>query len=1272
MGGDPYNIPIPTIQPQPPPAFSPGLPGSPHPTFTGTFAVSYPSVSVTVVIRDATNTIVRSLPIASAAGPGNASFSWDGKNDQGALLPEGVYAWYLTERSLTDASQFNEQSGRVAIDNTAPQAQFSPISVAGSDTTQLQINGTASDANLVSYELDYSTSPLGPFTSMVGNNIPVTGALGVFNATALADGTYTVRLTATDSAGLASTTTEPATVAHSPSGTGVRLLIGTTAQLVVNAGNSSSASADDPNVFVDETWPPGGGAGGQVLSYNWSFVQGLAYSGPTSHTDPFTDAYPGARLHYFAQASPPYALNPGDNIVQYVYLSPSNPPSEIMLQFYTGNGDGEHRAYWGANRIQTSATSGTPALYYMGALPPVGQWIRLRIPASLVGLDGKSLSGVAYGAYGGRANWDKTTSSSPNQDSQTSYAQPLAQNAAVIQTMTTVTYTLLKAANLTIDVLSAPTETEVKNVFTGLQASGTYSTTWDQTDASGAVTPEGDYFMRFGSPDGPIDSEAIVLGTTATVSGIPATSVTDADGNVYSVDSAHGQVVKDTSAGYGLTNFGQGQLNQPSGLLLDTSGYVTVQDSLGPHRFEVGRRDFAATTLTARIDLPADNNLIKATVPIFGEAFGLNFSSYAVLIAPGWTPSSWTVLNTGYAPATSWTIPPGQQTIYGNLASWETGLTPGEEYPPEDLFHPPADLGYSGRWTVRLNVDTTDGHQATDDVHVIIGRVVNNGTGGLIVSDDGQSTIQVPPLSLEHDWDVFGLITATTTLPSKMPPLPANLVSVGPVYQVIPGSYQFAKPTTFSIALSTWATPIDPSKVGFYQYDEDTGRWDVLSVQRQITKDAGGNAMGTIFVDSQYLQVPYADGFYGLFADTVAPPVPQLNPPPTPTANKIVLMSGSASPNGAVQLILQQAPTTFAMPAFTTDASGLFSGNLYLPSTGQYQIAAVATDEFGNASATSAPVAVSVAIPLPSGISSLSFMDPTFTTLLSPAIVQRNSPAYLQMQASDIDPALADTVYVVVKSTATDPVGIEVPLRQSTVNGSVYDGVVNLGASSNPSMSTLNAQSVGETILAVAEASPTVQASATLGDATLGGAPTIFSPSHPAAFQDTFEDNADQWGNYNSVNGAYVQLDNSAASTGLESIKITQLASDGDFSAVIRQTPFDARQFPIIDFDYKLDPANPAKFNFYFQYQGAYHELTFTNGTISQPPNFIHLGATGSPVADGAWHSMEVDLYPMLNSLYPNATGYVITQLIMGSWQQEQYFGILPTNVPVGTTVNLD
>jgi hypothetical protein len=94
----------------------------------------------------------------------------------------------------------------------------------------------------------------------------------------------------------------------------------------------------------------------------------------------------------------------GDTLFAWVYIDPANPPTEIMLSWYDGS-SWAHRAYWGADSIPWG-TNGTASQLYVGPLPAAGQWIQLSVPASAVGLQGDTVSGMDFAAVGGRVAWD--------------------------------------------------------------------------------------------------------------------------------------------------------------------------------------------------------------------------------------------------------------------------------------------------------------------------------------------------------------------------------------------------------------------------------------------------------------------------------------------------------------------------------------------------------------------------------------------------------------------------------------------------------------------------------------------------------------------------------------------------------------------------------------------------------------------------------------------------------------------------------------------------
>lgn len=87
----------------------------------------------------------------------------------------------------------------------------------------------------------------------------------------------------------------------------------------------------------------------------------------------------------------------------WVWLDPTNPPAEIMLEIVqlTTYGDPEHRAYWGADLI-ARGTAGTASRRHAGPLPPAGQWVRLEAQVSALGSGGSQWSGMVLRGYGGR------------------------------------------------------------------------------------------------------------------------------------------------------------------------------------------------------------------------------------------------------------------------------------------------------------------------------------------------------------------------------------------------------------------------------------------------------------------------------------------------------------------------------------------------------------------------------------------------------------------------------------------------------------------------------------------------------------------------------------------------------------------------------------------------------------------------------------------------------------------------------------------------------
>ncbi len=152
-------------------------------------------------------------------------------------------------------------------------------------------------------------------------------------------------------------------------------------------------------VWVEDSLPAGASAqsdGGD--SWNWVSSNPAPYTGSLASQ---SNIAAGEHQHYFTGATRSMSVSSGDKLYAYVYLDPVNTPSEVMLQWHANDGSGwSHRATWGADSI------GFGTRYQVGALPATGQWVRLEVPASSVGMEGKTADGMAFTLYGGKATWD--------------------------------------------------------------------------------------------------------------------------------------------------------------------------------------------------------------------------------------------------------------------------------------------------------------------------------------------------------------------------------------------------------------------------------------------------------------------------------------------------------------------------------------------------------------------------------------------------------------------------------------------------------------------------------------------------------------------------------------------------------------------------------------------------------------------------------------------------------------------------------------------------
>jgi PKD repeat protein len=264
----------------------------------------------------------------------------------------------------------------VAATNQAPSASFTatPASVAPGAVVALNASGSVDpDGTIANYSWNFGDG-----------SAVVSSATASTSKSYAAAGSYTVTLTVTDNLGLTAMTTRSVTVAGAGGGGG-----------------------GVETVWLQDGLPAGATSDGNE-PWNWVVSNPAPFAGTQAHQSVLAA---GMHQHYFTTNTSSFVVNSEDVLFAYVYLDAANPPSQVMLQWNDASG-WEHRAYWGTNLIGWG-TNGTASARPMGVLPPTGQWVRLEVPAALVGLEGKTVKGRAFTLYNGRATWDHVGKVSP-------------------------------------------------------------------------------------------------------------------------------------------------------------------------------------------------------------------------------------------------------------------------------------------------------------------------------------------------------------------------------------------------------------------------------------------------------------------------------------------------------------------------------------------------------------------------------------------------------------------------------------------------------------------------------------------------------------------------------------------------------------------------------------------------------------------------------------------------------------------------------------------
>ena len=121
----------------------------------------------------------------------------------------------------------------------------------------------------------------------------------------------------------------------------------------------------------------------------------------------------------------------------------------------------------------------------------------------------------------------------------------------------------------------------------------------------------------------------------------------------------------------------------------------------------------------------------------------------------------------------------------------------------------------------------------------------------------------------------------------------------------------------------------------------------------------------------------------------------------------------------------------------------------------------------------------------------------------------------------------------------------------------------------------------------------------------------------------TFEDDIGGWAPY----GSYAQLDRvtATAATGRYALHVAATSSERYFGAYAYRHAFDAAQYPILSFDYKLPPGLAVDLHLHTN-------VSWQTIKLTSPTPYYPVVGTIPVTADDAWHHAEIDLRTALKA----------------------------------------
>lgn len=643
--------------------------------------------------------------------------------------------------------------------------------------------------------------------------------------------------------------------------------------------------------------------------------------------------------------------------------------------------------------------------------------------------------------------------------------------------------------------------------------------------------------------------------------------------------------------------------------------------------------------LIAKIDLPPDKSTVKGDVAIFGLAYGEAFKKYEVYYGKGSDPQKWIKINESDIPQAEYSknIPKKSFTgqLKGNLATWDTGLSNYEH------GHHLASL--IGVYTVKLVVYDTKGNQKEDKVVIKAGCEVPNVYGGEVVSNDRVVKLKIEKHSFQRSFEVFSVEPINNEIPIEK-----GYKLLSSIYEIEPPGVLFNFDAKLAFNIKDCISKGIIQDVGIYAINPRTNGWQYLDSVID-TKN------GSISASIKNLPYPYA--YYCVFQKNKKPDRPILEKPDKKnTFLKYINISGAAEKQNKVELFLNCESQVVADSDFET-------GDFIIPlmlKDGVNKIYAKSTDQFGNVSAPSKEIIYKIKTRPPKTIKEILFKNKDFKKKFE-GEAHLGDILNIELIGEDGSPKTIDTVDVKVKSSKTNPDGIVAQLLETGFNTGTYRARVEIAKENNLRLKKISAK-VDKELITASSMDGGYNAEISLRDLM----PPSAQKTRDFLYQESFEGDFGTWSKRGNFSSAELSLDSMQTVDSSKCLKITNIFGGGNFTCNVINAPFDTKDYPIMEFDYKI---SDAKINFTIKVDDYWYDIKFTSDKKTYYDTDMSELAEIKAVNDNTWRHIRINLYDLLKSNYLNT---VVEEIIISDWISNNFMQLESGANNLGATFYVD